>query len=274
VPGRFGNALQFNSSGWVEINDSNSLDITNQITVEAWIKPSSVTPSYQTILYKGSSTAENYGLYLKGDELYFEFNNSEGSIAYLWTTSANLQVNEWYHVAAVVDVYSNYIKLYVNGSQAAEYFYLLSSLFPNNQPLKIGASRGAIPGFNGTIDEVAIYSRAKSAEEIAADVNPLYVSLDVRDLLNNQVSVRGATEGYINPGGNNTFYLKTSENGNLNMTAGAYSGLYSLRIYANNLRTNLLLKTVQEGVSSIQALLPVQLRVYQQIFSNLIIAEK
>jgi hypothetical protein len=274
VPGKFGSALQVNSSGWVEAIDSNSLDITNQLTIEAWVKPDTVTPTYQTILYKGDSSQENYGLYLKGDELYFEFNNSEGNVWYVWTTSANLQVNEWYHVAAVADVYSNYIKLYVNGSQAGENPYLLSFLFPNNQPLKIGASRGAIPGFNGTIDEVAIYSRAKSAEEIAADINPIYVSLDVRDLLNNQVSVRGATEGYINPGGNNTFYLKTGENGNLNMTAGDYSGFCSLRLYVNNTRANLLLKTVQEGVSSIQVVIPAELRIYQQLFRNLIIAEK
>ena len=174
----------------------------------------------------------------------------------LSTTSANLQPNNWYHIAAVYS-YPGTAKIYINGVENASKS-TSEALTTNNGNLRFGQNNALAYPFNGTIDEVAIYSRAKSADEIAADVNPLYVSLDVRDLLNNQVSVRGATEGYINPGGNNTFYLKTSENGNLNMTAGAYSGLYSLRIYANNLRTNLLLKTVQEGVSSIQALLPVQ----------------
>lgn len=96
----------------------------------------------------------------------------------------------------------------------------------------------------------------------------------MRDALNSSVTVRGASAGYVNPGGNNTFYLKTNNNGMLNMTAGGYSGLYSLRMHANNTRASLLIKTVQEGVSSIQAVLPVQLRLYQQTFSNLIIAEK
>jgi hypothetical protein len=58
------------------------------------------------------------------------------------------------------------------------------------------------------------------------------------------------------------------------MTAGDYAGTYSLRLYINNTKANLLLTTIQQGVSSMQAILPIQLQLYQQIFNNLIIASK
>jgi len=271
VPGRFGGALQFNSSGWVRAIDSNSLDITNQLTIEAWVKPDTVNPAttWQTILHKGNNTVENYYFGLKNDELYFMWTNSGQYAAE--TTGAHIQPNIWSHVAVVFNYSGNAVRFYLNGVEVGS-GATAADLQPNDYPLAIAGGEGAW-GFNGTIDEVAVYSRAKSAEEIAADANPLYISLDIKDELNSTVSIRGATSGYINPGANNTLYLKTN-GGSLNVTAGAYFGLYSLRIYSNNTRANLLIKTIQEGVSSIKAVLPVQVQVYQQLFSNLIVAEK
>ena len=265
-------------TNYAEISDSSSLDITTQqLTLEAWVKPDTISPSYQTILHKGDSSNENYGLYLKGDEVYFEWVNA--GVYSAETATANLQPNTWYHIA-VVSLFitapvpcPSCVNIFVDGSLAGT-GSTPAEIVANDAPLTFGKNVSTGNYFNGIIDEVAIYSRIKSADEIAADANPLYVSLDVRDALNNPVTVRGTSAGYVNPGGNNTFHLKTNNNGMLNMTAGDYTGLYSLRMYANRTRADLLIKTVQEGVSSIQAVLPVQLRIYQQTFSNLIISEK
>ncbi|MEM3556125.1 MAG: LamG domain-containing protein [Candidatus Micrarchaeia archaeon] len=272
VDGAYGSAILFDGSNYITSEDSPSLDMVNQLTIEAWVRPSTVNPAaiYQTILHKGNSSAENYGLYLKNDELYFEWIN--GGTYSAETTEANLQPDAWSHVAAVFNYSGNSIKLYVNGEEKG-ISSTPAALLPNEFPLAIGGHGSGAYYFNGTIDEVAIYSRAKSAEEIYADAHPLYISLDVRDALNNSVSIGGASSGYINPGGNNTFHLKL-DGGSLNVTAGDYSGLYSLRIYSNSTRANLLIKTVQEGVSSIKAILPVQVTIYGQLFRNLILAEK
>ena len=267
--GKFGNAVSLNGAQQITVNDSPSLEISGSLTVEGWINPSTVTPTYQTILTKGDSSNENYGLYLKGTELYFEYIN--GYLYLAKTTSANLQPNTWYHVAVVfeADAYTTY--LYVNGAPTAA--YTPTSLVTNTAALTIGANNSN-NYFNGTIDEVAIYSRAKSAREIYADANSMFVSLNIKDSLNNSVSARGATSGYINPGANNTLYLTTNNNGNLNMTVGGYAGTYSLRLYLNNTKANLFLTTVQQGVSSIQAILPVQLQIYNQVFNSLVISQK
>jgi hypothetical protein len=271
--GKFSNALSFDGSGaYASASDFWSLNINGALTAEAWVKPSTVTPAYQTILQKANSTSENYGLYLKGSEVYFEWTGG-GSSRSIQTTSANLQPNTWYHVATVFNYSASSVKIYVNGvenaSGSASY-----DLTKNSGSLSLGQNNGLTYPFNGTIDEVAIYSRAKSADEIYADANPVFVSLDIRDSLNNSVMPMSSNSGYINAGANNTMYLKLSNNGNLNMTVGDYAGTYSLRFYITNAKANLLLQTIQQGVSSMQAVLPVQLQIYNQLFSNLIITSK
>lgn len=270
--GKFGNALSFDGTGsYATASDSSNLNITGSLTVEAWVKPSTTAPAYQTILQKATATDENYGLFLKGSEVYFEWINSGAKN--VQTTSANLQPNTWYHIAAVFNYPSSYVKIYINGVQNAS-SSPSADLTTNNGNLLIGNDYANSYPFNGTIDEVAVYSRAKSASEIYADANSMFVSLNIKDSLSSSVSARGATSGYINPGANNTLYLTTNNNGNLNMTAGDYAGTYSLRLYINNTKANLLLTTIQQGVSSMQAILPIQLQLYQQIFNNLIIASK
>jgi hypothetical protein len=58
------------------------------------------------------------------------------------------------------------------------------------------------------------------------------------------------------------------------MTVGAYAGFYSFRIYVNNTGANLLLNITEPGASSIQVVFPIQLQIYRQVFSSLIIAQK
>ena len=61
--GKFGNALSFNgSSGRVDIVDAPSLRLTNAMTLEAWVNPTTVSGGpvgWRDVLYKGN---DNYFL--------------------------------------------------------------------------------------------------------------------------------------------------------------------------------------------------------------------
>ena len=58
--GRFGGALTFNgSNGLVTIPDAASLRLTQSMTLEAWVNPSTVTQSWRDVVYKGD---DNYYL--------------------------------------------------------------------------------------------------------------------------------------------------------------------------------------------------------------------
>jgi hypothetical protein len=90
------------------------------------------------------------------------------------TVGANVNYNEWTHVAAVLDGFAGTINLYTNGLLAAQ---LATSIRPFG-PLVSGSSPGVGIGnlndggnnfpFVGDIDEVALYGRALSTNEIAA----------------------------------------------------------------------------------------------------------
>ena len=54
--GKFGNALFFNgTNARVNVPDSNSLDLTSAMTLEAWVRPSITNASYRTVVMKEQS---------------------------------------------------------------------------------------------------------------------------------------------------------------------------------------------------------------------------
>ncbi|NYZ78590.1 LamG domain-containing protein [Candidatus Micrarchaeota archaeon] len=274
--GKSGYALNFDgSTAYAEALYSSSLDVNN-FTVEAWILSRSNTQASgggcAKVIAKNKTAGVCGSTYPYGIQ---DDCTTNRIMAYIYTSSIYSVTGPvwstflgWTHVAMVYN--GTNLTLYVNGSLYNS-TAATGALCANTMSLLIGGRTSQF--FNGTIDDVAIYSRAKSAAEIAADANPIYVSINLTDSLGNPVSIRGSTSGYVNPGANNTAYIQTS-NGNLNMTAGAYSGFYSLRVYANNTKASMLTNIIESGVSSIQAIIPIQLTVYQQTFSNLVIAEK
>src|SRR5437660_1604004 len=50
--GKFGNGLNFDGFSWVTVNDSNSLDLTNGMTLEAWVYPTVNPPTWTTVMMK------------------------------------------------------------------------------------------------------------------------------------------------------------------------------------------------------------------------------
>ena len=71
----------------------------------------------------------------------------------------------WYHVAAVYDGAT--AKLFVNGAKAAE--AAQTSYVPGQSGgFAIGGCAGGSFWWNGSADEVALYSKALTAEEVSA----------------------------------------------------------------------------------------------------------
>jgi hypothetical protein len=174
VGGKFGSGLQFLSSDTehIIVSDSNSLDMGGSLTIELWFKKplSGVsTPGYW-LVNKGDThnhNDSNYEVWLHNDEK-IRAGIGSGTGEQNVTSMSTVQPNVWYHVAFTAD--GTNLTLYVNGVRENSTSQILNPL-PNNGDLTISSRTTAdvLFRFNGTIDEVAIYSRAKSAEEIAAD---------------------------------------------------------------------------------------------------------
>ena len=62
--GKYGNALSFNgTNAWVTVNSSTSLALTNGMTVEAWVNPTTLGNAYRTVVFREQPGSEVYSLY-------------------------------------------------------------------------------------------------------------------------------------------------------------------------------------------------------------------
>jgi hypothetical protein len=161
TPAGYGYAIEFDGDNdYISIPDSGGEFLPSQLTVEAWIYTES-TIAWQCIVERGSPTATGWHFYVSsGNHLY---TNIGGEAFH--SQSGTITPNTWYHVAFVWD--GNTITHYVNGINVGS--ALVTSLYTGGDRVYIGIRRGGGTdelGFNGTIDEVAIYNRALSEAEI------------------------------------------------------------------------------------------------------------
>jgi hypothetical protein len=176
VAGKFSNALDFDGSNdYVSVADASHLDITTAITISAWVKPSS-NPAWAVIVSKGTSTTWNNNHFVLGvasGQVTFRW-NGKGTV----TVDAGdaLTVGEWHHVLAVAAAgTTNALKIYIDG-ELVKQGDRSGDPSPNDQALRIGSDNGT-DNFAGLIDEVRIYNRAVTADEITALACPFKSSL-------------------------------------------------------------------------------------------------
>lgn len=176
VGGMVGNGFHFDGiDDRMMIPDVDNLKITGSLTIEAWIYLESFPIGYAAgqILMRGDARPGldpyMYAILPSGN-LLFSIQALDASVG----IQAPITVGQYFHVAAVLDSASGVMRVYINGSVAAEtstsirpFRDLDSSYSPG-----IGVGNTPVPGsmhnhpFHGIIDELAIYNRALSSHEI------------------------------------------------------------------------------------------------------------
>ncbi|MFD0670686.1 LamG-like jellyroll fold domain-containing protein [Cohnella sp. GCM10027633] len=170
VDGKKGKALFFYGNS-VRINPIADEDFTFM----AWIKPASDSYNHM-ILGQGvtGSQANMFNWWISNGQMYFLVSDAEGAGHGMWpfnTEPGSIPLNEWTHVAATRE--GNEFKLYVNGANvlSKSVDYHQNQLLNPNQ-FRIGAqngpSGGPSEGFHGAIDELRLYPRTLTDEEIFA----------------------------------------------------------------------------------------------------------
>lgn len=160
-----GSALEFDGvDDYVDCGNDESLDMTDELTVSAWIKRSSFSTT-GTVVGKnnGNSVTAGYGLFSYTQGVEFNFYS-----AGRWrrtTPRVAVTANQWHHVAGTFN--GNIAYLYVDGEQKASLVYSGDITIAAGYPVQIGYWRSQkTEYFNGSMDEVTIYDRALSADEI------------------------------------------------------------------------------------------------------------
>jgi hypothetical protein len=160
-------------SNFIEVPHSSSITVQNGITISCWFKAdNSSTGSTQTLISKGVQSAFwNYGISL----------NNNGVACYNYTGygvgSLNVMNSQtWHHVLFSIDINANSMYEYIDGviqptlyninSNAilTDFQYLINSCC--TAKLTFGKNSGGQAFFKGSIDEIAIYNRMLSQQEI------------------------------------------------------------------------------------------------------------
>ncbi|RMG35700.1 MAG: LEPR-XLL domain-containing protein, partial [Gammaproteobacteria bacterium] len=178
IAGAVGNALDLRGAEYLRLDHAPEIDLTGNLTLELWINPDRFTDGWMPLLVKSAGTGHNertYSLWLNANgSLYTDSIRSDGwGGEYLQTSAGLIKTGEWTHVAAVFDRADGVEKIYVNGVEVASRTIATTpaASYGDAAPLLIGWSQesdGSYGTFNGAIDEIRLWSVARTAEEIAA----------------------------------------------------------------------------------------------------------
>ena len=168
--GKFGNALSFAGGQYATVNDSNSLDLTNALTLEAWVYPTAAPANWTSIVLKEQLGGMVSSMYtgapsgLGGMPTAWGYVTTEVSVG----ATGPIPVNAWTHLATTFD--GAQLKLFVNGVLAGTQA-LSGNLVTSNGALRIGGNTIWDEYFTGRIDEVRIFNRVLTESDIQADMN-------------------------------------------------------------------------------------------------------
>ena len=167
--GRVGQAFSFDGvDDYITVPHSPNLH-PSDITVDAWIKVKP-TAEYQLVIDKGhgNGNASGWVLQIRPEGVIdFCYGNGDPSWNGTCATSASILTDDaWHHVAGTLDGIT--IRIYIDGVLEGSPPYP-GTPQTNDQDIYIGTAWWGEPRFfNGLIDEVGIFNRALTADEIAA----------------------------------------------------------------------------------------------------------
>jgi hypothetical protein len=154
-------------NSWANVGDANALDITGDLTLEAWINP------------QGPGSSGSLGGVIAGKEnAYLLSRNTDGSIQFAlngpggtwnWTdTGYDAPLDTWAHLAMTYDASARTVKLYANGELVSTSTdgFIPTSLTSGTGAFAIGGRPAIDEEFDGLIDDVRVWNDLRSADEI------------------------------------------------------------------------------------------------------------
>jgi len=185
VSGKYGNALNFDGiKGYVDVEDVGSWE--NAFTIAAWIKS---TATSRGIIFSHSYN-EIYARHIQvaleaSGQITFLLRGAEPSInapKFLITSTNSYNDGNWHFVVVTRD--GDTAKMYVDGVEVGiETDSAVGTIDPPTSAF-IGVAEfdaGKVQYFDGAIDEVRIYNRALSQEEINKIMNNSHLDSFMKD---------------------------------------------------------------------------------------------
>jgi hypothetical protein len=164
VAGKINQALEFDgASAFVDCGGDDSLNLTEAITIELWMKPNSAGeggPNAGPICKAIAGGSWNWQLRYNAPGGFMGFQFNAGGSKWV-SVQERLKAGEWYHITGTYDGSDAWC--YLNGVDKEK--ISMPAINSSNDPLLIGQD-GWVNVFDGVVDEVRIYNRALSPSEV------------------------------------------------------------------------------------------------------------
>ncbi len=175
VRGKLGNAVECKQDALVEIPHSQVFDETKQgLTVSAWVnRTEDVTWNMIVSREVKDGPSEYFGLAIVKNKALFSV-DPDGAHYRNIKSAEDMPAGEWIHLAGTYD--NAEFKLYVNGKLARSETCSIPFSYQDQNPVIIGGNTNNkgktwVDCFRGRIDEVRLYERSLTPQEVAALFN-------------------------------------------------------------------------------------------------------
>ncbi|MCD6361326.1 MAG: hypothetical protein J7M38_10730, partial [Armatimonadetes bacterium] len=150
-----------------------------RITISAWIRPDTIEGRWGVVAKRSRGGVAPWVVAIREGGITFEGTDTRGKWSYNFNTKPVLEAGKWQHITAVCEEGVG-VKLYCNGELVGEKT-ADQPLVRTGDMMTIGYENwGGIPAragqsgnFHGLIDEVRIWSRLLTPEEVAAEYRRL-----------------------------------------------------------------------------------------------------
>jgi hypothetical protein len=217
--------LMEGTTDFISIQNNNTLDIPDGMTIEAWINPCN-TDGYSAIINKNwcAGAESSYHLGIRDGKLDFVWDNDGncGEVNDYISSDVVINPGVWTHVAMVHT--SSSVQLFINGRKVAGRLNSgkYSAINSSNSPILIGVYKfydGQLGNnLKGAIDEIKVWKRPLSRSEIGEGLRSippvndkdlvLYFNMEVFEEIENQIILKNSAVS--NPGINNGFIFRSS----------------------------------------------------------------
>ncbi len=143
-------------------------------TIEAWVHPISVTGWGRLVLRWGGAGRYAYHFALRDGRVSLYHGQADGK--YLFAEGGKMTPRRWYHIAGIARPNAatpakSTLEVYLNGKLVGTGRYDGTICPAADEPLGIGDAGGSLRGgssqYRGYIDELTVWNRALSADDIA-----------------------------------------------------------------------------------------------------------
>lgn len=162
--GRIGGAVQVagNRSG-IEVADAEDLRVTGDLTLAIWVRKAAEVGDWVCILGRGTPAQRNFGIWLEAKSKKYMFQQFGGADINVYGQKL-VETGQWVHLAVTIE--GDMIRVFHNGAPDGQQART-GKPWAGPAPLGIGYAMQHT-ALTGAVDDVRIYRRALSADEIKA----------------------------------------------------------------------------------------------------------